>query len=303
MKKPTLKISIFFLILFPLASNAMLNDYTVKQLSDFIKKKDQCQFAVGQTNIAITQMSNSIQKNESKWPMNPWILCVDDMVHGKGTIKEKNGCTLYYYNVESGETSMFRKELRAHLMVDKICTSGGFDELLKLKAPISTPYDKFANFDYNPTKGMVPVSTWLTDQGHSTFGVSGRVLLYSKKSGWEDWWKKERAAVVGSWEKINSENKAKTQKAEKEIESKQVKELKQRAVESLCYDLDVDRKLESFTMDDGYSLEIVDKPISKKKNKTFYVLRSNIPGMCEGCKSGVGGDMKCSDGFPKLDFL
>lgn len=183
----------------------MLNDYTTKQLSDFIKKTDQCQFAVGQTNITIQQMADSIQQDESKWPMNPWVLCIDDIVQGKGTIKEKSGCALYYYNVESGERSMFRKELGTHLMAGKACTSGGFDELLKLKAPISSPYDKFANLDYNPSKGMVPVSTWLTDQGHVAFGVSGRVLLYSKKSGWEDWWRKERSGVKATWAKLESE--------------------------------------------------------------------------------------------------
>ena len=207
-----------FVMAFSLPSNAMLNDYTSKQLSDFIKKKGQCQFAVGQTNMTIQQMADSIQKDEAKWPMNPWVLCVDDMVQGKGTIKEKSGCALYYFNVESGEASMFRKELGSHLMADKTCSSGGFDDLLKLKAPLSTPYDKFANFDYNPTKGMVPVSTWLTDQGHSAFGVSGRVLLYSKKSGWEDWWNKERGQVKSGWAKLEADKEKKI--AQKKSEEK-----------------------------------------------------------------------------------
>lgn len=297
------------LIIFVLAtmacfdSQATLRDYTPKQVTDFIKKKQKCQFAVGQTNMTIEQMSPKVQSDEKNWPINPWVLCVDDVVVGAGTIKEKRGCALFYYNIETGVVDEFRRELGGHLMSEQACAKGGFETLLKKSAPISTPYDKFALYDFAPTKGLVPVSTWLTDQGHAVFGVFGRVLLHSNKPAWEDRWKKDRAPVVESWKKIRTKNQAAAKKEQQEKEAKLVPELQVSSMRSVCYDLDVERELSSFETDHGYFLEIVDEPVTKKKKKTFYVLRSKIPEMCKGCKSQIGGGLECEEGYPKLDFL
>lgn len=203
-----MKLTALILFAIPSLATADLKDYTKDQLKSYIIKQNGCVFAAAQTNITIEQMGDKVKGDQKKWPLSPFVLCVGDSTLNKGGIDERKACALGYLNVESGEFLRFVNSMPP-INTSKKCDAGGFEDLLKVKVPVSNPYTIFAK--YPKTEAMIPVSAWLTDQGHSAFGKFGRVLLFSEKTKWSDWWEKERGEVQAIWKKSESEEKQKKQ--------------------------------------------------------------------------------------------
>ncbi|MBX9766971.1 MAG: hypothetical protein K2X47_06850 [Bdellovibrionales bacterium] len=92
-----------------------------EKIRNFLKRQDICQFAV-------YEVARS-KKLRAKLPPLPSVRCVDDMVVGKGTVNEKEGCAAFLFNVETGRQSPLKPEFGANI-VEKKCADGGFEDVM-----------------------------------------------------------------------------------------------------------------------------------------------------------------------------
>lgn len=120
-----------YLIFLITVSPSLLFAYDAENIRSFLKKNKNCSFAI-----------YTVQKNKKNRNMFPQrlsdITCVGDITIGKGTIKEKQGCSIFNYDIERGTIkSIFRN---SPVIVNKVCAEGGFDELLNLKFQMGLPY-------------------------------------------------------------------------------------------------------------------------------------------------------------------
>lgn len=123
---------ITFLFVLSLISLKTYADVSFAKAQNFLKKNNNCYFAVGLSNPNGPKLANPDVTED--------IFCVTDGSIGSETINQKNGCSLMLLNMTTGK---FRKGTFNAMMNPKtvdlaivegvICQNGGFEKLLEKK--------------------------------------------------------------------------------------------------------------------------------------------------------------------------
>lgn len=118
------------LIAFHSAAQADELPTKLKEVADFVAKKEACQLAVAEIPTRIANSDVHMWRNR--------LLCVQDMTSGQGTINEASGCAFTHFSSDSGRYSAVQTmdsfgRANVEIVKGKSCAKGGFEELLKRK--------------------------------------------------------------------------------------------------------------------------------------------------------------------------
>ncbi len=165
--------------------------YPIKTVKKFFKKDKICEFAVG----------NLLTKGDSRVMAN--VYCVSTMVFNEETINETQGCSLFFYNVNTNINTMGVKKLHSFagshrgiipIVKDVDCKKGGFEKLLRKKGY------QITNDSYKGEK-LIP-GKWATVEDVLRYGTRGdslekkqaghQVLLKSTNPKFRAWWNSKK---------------------------------------------------------------------------------------------------------------
>lgn len=102
----------------------------LKEVADFVSKKEACQLAVAEIPTRIAESDIYAWKNR--------LLCIQDLTSGKGTMNEASGCAFTHYSADTGKYMAVQTmdsfgRANMEIVKGKSCDKGGFEELLKRK--------------------------------------------------------------------------------------------------------------------------------------------------------------------------
>ena len=123
---------VFVVPLFTFLSLANADDLPpkLKEVVEFVSKKEACQLAVAEIPTRIANSDIYMWRNQ--------LLCIQDLTSGQGTINEASGCAFTHYSADTGRYSAVQTmdsfgRANVEIVKGKSCAKGGFEELLKRK--------------------------------------------------------------------------------------------------------------------------------------------------------------------------
>jgi hypothetical protein len=153
------QIKIFPTMFFLICMNvAQAKSIPLPMAINFLNKNHACKVAIGITDLAEFEMRHNhdqlfFEKTMGvgkDWiegfnqmlglPKISGVLCIQDLIHGEGTINEAHGCTLTSYDVE---TNQYGKDVG---FSPKKCENGGYQEL---KKPVSLLVEQYLRYSSN----------------------------------------------------------------------------------------------------------------------------------------------------------
>lgn len=155
----------------------------LERVKKFVSSKKACHLAVGAYFF----------KNQGT--IENTVLCVMDMKVGEGTINEREGCTLAYFDVTRGTY------LRLHsargwdhsglmpIAENKSCASGGFEKLLTMPAYQTKIEQRADDKIVQPAKFASVKEFLLYAHNAESKDGSNQVLVSSDSEKYKKWWK------------------------------------------------------------------------------------------------------------------
>lgn len=123
----------------------------VSRVQDHLGKTKKCDVAVYDVFKDQDKRDSSLQQTITD------VACITDLIIGKDTIHEASGCSLVWYNVETGLYRNFT-EVGPTMATGTACVDGGFDKLLKMDLWQGTTVGKYISSESDMKKPMIVYS-------------------------------------------------------------------------------------------------------------------------------------------------
>ena len=150
---------------------------------------------------------------EANHMMPQTVACIEDLALSQGTIHEKSGCSLVWLDLNTGEYAHYGNVMYANLMTEKRCSSGGFEDLTKMKALRNLGPNK----NYSPTVEEELFETKMDSTSGPRFH-----LMYAETSKVTDWFNARLKTQRANFAKEKEQKEAvKQKKKDQELNLKQ----------------------------------------------------------------------------------